>query len=298
MHVAGSNADVLIQAESGTGKELLARMIHQHSARSRGPFVAVNCVGFPESLLESELFGYVRGAFTGAMGTRQGRFEMANGGTLLLDEIGELPLNLQPKLLRVLQERQIDRLGDTRSIPVDVRVVATTNRNLLDLVKEGKFRPDLYYRLHVVPLSLPPLRSRREDIPELAAHFVRKHASTSTVPKLSPELVEKMTQYDWPGNIRELENFVRRALAMSTSPVLGADLLEGTEIALPQSVPSSAISMNAEAGTSLREAERRLFESTLQANNGNRTRTAEMLGISIRTVRNRIREYGLKERTA
>jgi two-component system response regulator AtoC len=299
MHVAGSNADVLIQAESGTGKELLARMIHRHSARSRGPFVAVNCVGFPESLLESELFGYVRGAFTGAMGTRQGRFEMANGGTLLLDEIGELPLNLQPKLLRVLQERQVDRLGDTRSLPVDVRVVATTNRNLLDLVKDGRFRPDLYYRLHVVPLSLPPLRARREDIPELAAHFVRKHAAGSTAPKLSPELIEKMTQYDWPGNIRELENFVRRALAMSASPILGADLLEGTEIDMSQAISQSPASFPAaEAGTSLRDAERRLFESTLQANSGNRTRTAEMLGISIRTVRNRIREYGLKERMA
>jgi DNA-binding NtrC family response regulator len=298
MHVAKATADVLVQAESGTGKEMLARLVHQHSNRSRGPFIAVSCVGFPETLLESELFGYVRGAFTGATATRQGRFEMANGGTLLLDEIGELPLNLQPKLLRVLQERQVDRLGDTRSIHIDVRVVATTNRNLLDLVKEGKFRSDLYYRLNVVPLRLPPLRERREDIPELAEHFLRKHAASGQRPKLAPDLVVRLGQYDWPGNVRELENFMRRLLAMSTSSVLGIELLEETELAQIEQSPVAAVVAAPEPGMSLRAVGRQLFESTLRANGGNRSRTAEMLGISVRTVRNKINEYGLKERLA
>jgi DNA-binding NtrC family response regulator len=300
VHVAKANADILVQAESGTGKEMLARLIHQNSPRAKGPFVAVNCIGFPETLLESELFGHVRGAFTGAMGMRQGRFELANGGTLLLDEIGELPLNLQPKLLRVLQERQVDRLGDTRSVPIDVRVIATTNRNLMDLVREGKFRPDLYYRLNVVPLRLPPVRERREDIAALAEHFVRKHASAGTRPRLSPGLVQRLEQYDWPGNVRELENFMRRLLAMSTSPILDVDLLEETELAHADLVAAAAAApmITHEAGISLRDAERQLFEQTLRAAGGNRTRTAQMLGISVRTVRNRINEYGLKERLA
>jgi DNA-binding NtrC family response regulator len=300
IHVAKATADVLVQAESGTGKEMLARLIHQHSERSKGPFVAVNCIGFPETLLESELFGHVRGAFTGAMGMRQGRFELANGGTLLLDEIGELPLNLQPKLLRVLQERQIDRLGDTRSIPIDVRVIATTNRNLMELVREGKFRPDLYYRLNVVPLRLPPLRERREDIAALAEHFIRKHASAGQRPKLAPDLMQRLDHYDWPGNVRELENFMRRLLAMSTSPILGVELLQETELAQADLVAAAATAptITPEAGMSLREAERQLFEQTLRAAGGNRTRTAQMLGISVRTVRNRINEYGLKEMPA
>jgi len=298
VHVAKATADVLVQAESGTGKEMLARLIHQNSNRANGPFIAVNCIGFPETLLESELFGYVRGAFTGATAMRQGRFEMANGGTLLLDEIGELPLNLQPKLLRVLQERQVDRLGDTRSIHIDVRVVATTNRNLMDLVKEGKFRSDLYYRLNVVPLRLPPLRERREDIPELAEHFLRKYAASGQRPKLASDMVVRLCQYDWPGNVRELENFMRRLLAMSTSPVLGIELLEETELAQIEPAPTTVVACMPEPGMSLRAVERQLLESTLKANGGNRSRTAEMLGISVRTVRNKINEYGLKERLA
>jgi two-component system response regulator AtoC len=297
IHIAKASADVLVQAESGTGKEMLARLIHQNSNRSKGPFIAVNCIGFPETLLESELFGHVRGAFTGAMNSRQGRFELANGGTLLLDEIGELPLNLQPKLLRVLQERQVDRLGDTRSVSIDVRVIATTNRNLMDLVREGKFRADLYYRLNVVPLRLPPVRERREDIASLAEHFVRKHASAGQRPKLSPELVQRLAQYDWPGNVRELENFMRRLLAMSTSPVLGVELLEETELDQAELVAAAAVAapmMSREAGRSLRDVERQLFEETLRASGGNRTKTAQTLGISVRTVRNKINEYGLR----
>ncbi len=302
MHVAKANADVLVQAESGTGKEMLARLIHQSSLRAKGPFIAVNCVGFPETLLESELFGHVRGAFTGAVNARQGRFELANGGTLLLDEIGELPLNLQPKLLRVLQERHVDRLGDARSTPIDVRVIATTNRNLMDLVREGKFRADLYYRLNVVPLRLPPLRERREDIASLAEHFVRKHATAGQRPKLAPQLIQRLEQYDWPGNVRELENFMRRLLAMSVSPVMGVELLEETELAhadlIAAAVTASTQAVVPAAGMSMRDAERQLFEQTLRVARGNRTRTAQMLGISVRTVRNKINEYGLKEQLA
>jgi len=202
-----------------------------------------------------------------------------------------------------LQERQIDRLGDTRSIPIDVRVVATTNRNLLELVKDGRFRADLYYRLHVVPLRLPTLRERREDIPALAEHFIQKHSSAWPRPKLAPDLVERLAAYDWPGNIRELENFTRRLLAMSTSSLLGVELLEETELADVQpevftEAPVQPTGSYPRTGMSLRAVERQLFESTLKANSGNRSRTAEMLGISVRTVRNKIREYGLKERLA
>ncbi len=295
---AQTDADILVEAESGTGKEVLARFIHSSSPRRHGPFVAVNCAAFPDTLLESELFGHVRGAFTGAIGSKPGKFEQANGGTLLLDEIGEMPLTMQPKLLRVLQEREVDRLGDTHPIPIDVRVIATTNRSLRELLDEGKFRLDLYYRLNVIPMGIPPLRERRQDIPELAESFMRRYAARSArgTVSLSPELVEKMQQYNWPGNIRELENFIRRALALSTAPVIGPEVMEGMEISEPASSTQPALA----AGTTLQEAERQLLARTLVATGGNRTRAAEMLGVSIRTVRNKIREYGLppKEQTA
>src|SRR5262249_52075548 len=199
--VARTDADVLIEAESGTGKELLARLIHRASRRSDGSFVAVNCSAFPENLLESELFGHVRGAFTGANAPKPGKFELANGGTLLLDEIGEMPLSLQPKLLRVLQEREIDRLGDTRSVAVDVRVIATTNRSLAEQVESGAFRADLYYRLNVVPLSIPPLRERRDDILPLAEFFLRKYEPRDRrgAFQIGPELSAQLQMHDWPG---------------------------------------------------------------------------------------------------
>lgn len=290
---ARTDADILVEAESGTGKELLARLVHRSSPRSQRPFVAVNCAGFPDTLLESELFGHMRGAFTGAMASKPGKFELAHTGTLLLDEIGEMPLSLQPKLLRVLQEREIDRLGDTRPLHVDVRVIATTNRPLAAMVAEGKFRADLFFRLNVIPLTLPPLRERREDVPDLVRHFVRKYAlaSRSSVVGFSPELLERLQAYDWPGNIRELENFVRRALALSPGPVVGLEILP--EAGFQTDDPSlGAI----EPGLTLREVERTLLERTLDATGGNRTRTAGMLGVSLRTVRNKIREFGLPPR--
>ncbi len=289
---AASDADILIEAESGTGKELAARLVHRLSARREGPFVAVNCAALPETLLEAELFGYVRGAFTGAVAPRPGKFEQADGGTLLLDEIGEMPLSLQPKLLRVLQEREVDRLGSSRPVAVNVRVIATTNRSLRELVARERFRADLYYRLNVIPVRLPPLRERREDIALLAAHFLKKYAGSSRWPQveLSAELEQRMLAYDWPGNVRELENFIRRALVLAPSPRLGPELLD--ELLL-----HSTGAETAEAGpVTLREMERRLLARTLEATGGNRTRTAELLGISIRTVRNKIRAYGLDDR--
>lgn len=287
---ACADADILIEAESGTGKELIARMIHRLSSRSAGPFVAVNCAAFPENLLESELFGHVRGAFTGALNAKPGKFELADGGTLLLDEVGEMPLALQPKLLRALQEREIDRLGDTRPLPVDVRVIATTNRFLRAQVDAGEFRADLFYRLHVIPLTIPPLRERREDILPLAEHFLRKHEPRSMSGRysLSPELVSQLKSQLWPGNVRELENFIRRALALSNGPLLQPQPLERYGAGAGEDLGASA-----NGGTTLQEMERSLLEKTLEATRGNRTHAARLMGVSLRTVRNKIREYGL-----
>jgi len=291
--VAASDADVLIQAESGTGKELLARLLHRLSPRRQRPFVAVNCAAFPETLLESELFGHTRGAFTGAAAAKPGKFELANGGTLLLDEVGEMPLPLQPKLLRVLQEREFDRLGDTRAVKIDIRVVATTNRPLEAMVREGGFRADLYYRLNVIPLSLPALRERPEDIPELAAHFARLYCAPGPPPALHPEFLARLQQHCWPGNVRELANLMRRAVALSygNGGGIGLEVLEPSEM-LAGPEPAAGL----RPGVSLEEMERRLLEVTLDATGGNRSRAAEMLGVSLRTVRNKIRGYGLPPR--
>jgi DNA-binding NtrC family response regulator len=292
-HVARTDADVLIEAESGTGKELVARTIHRASSRHKNAFVAVNCSALPDSLLESELFGHVRGAFTGAASNKVGKFELAHGGTLLLDEIGEMPMALQPKLLRVLQERELDRLGDTRSIPVDVRVIATTNRSLRERVALGEFRSDLYFRLNVVPLTIPPLRERREDIVPMAQYFFRKHHAYERfgIDKVSPELFEQMKAYEWPGNARELENFIRRAIALCTGTTLLPQPIEAAGV-MPQPDRVNGVS----SGVTLESVERELLEKTLEATRGNRTKTARMMGVSVRTVRKRIREYGLPER--
>jgi DNA-binding NtrC family response regulator len=293
--VARSDVDILIEAESGTGKEVVARIIHQHSSRRTGPFVAVNCSAFPENLLESELFGHVRGAFTGAQNAKAGKFELAHGGTLLLDEIGEMPLALQPKLLRVLQEREIDRLGDTKPVHVDVRIIATTNRPLHQQVKSNVFRADLYYRLHVVPLTIPPLRDRREDILPLAEYFLRKYepAESRGMFRISKELAEQLKWHDWPGNVRELENVIRRELAFAAGTTLDA-----REIELGSELREDAAPGEVRPGVTMHEMQRRLLEATLEATGGNRTRAAALMGVSLRTVRNKIREYGLAGRRA
>ena len=216
-----------MEAESGTGKELIARFIHDASNRRNKPFVAVNCSAIPEQLLESELFGHTRGAFTGATQNRLGKFAAAQGGTLLLDEIGEMPLNLQPKLLRVLQERQIEPLGESKPVVVDIRVIATTNVSLLNMVGQGRFRADLYYRLNVIPITLPPLRQRREDIPLLAHHFASKFSAQAgkPAPEFHTDFMNGLLSHDWPGNIRELSNFIRRVVALNDSNVIDASWL-------------------------------------------------------------------------
>jgi DNA-binding NtrC family response regulator len=296
-HAARTDADVLIEAESGTGKELFARYIHENSDRRNRPFVAVNCAAVPEHLLESELFGHVRGAFTGATSFKAGKFELAEGGTLLLDEIGEMPLHLQPKLLRALQEREVERLGDTHGTPVNIRIIATTNASLPAMVEQGKFRADLYYRLNVIPLPIPPLRERREDIPVLADFFVRKFASDAgrPMPILHPGFMTGLEAHTWPGNVREFGNFMRRVLTLSDGNEIGPECLQELSGAIGSRTPSTSPA-SLGAGTSMREFERHLLEATLQSTGGNRTRTAEMLGVSLRTIRNKIREHGLPPR--
>jgi len=286
--VAASDADILIEAESGTGKELLARLIHRMSPRRDRAFVAVNCAALPETLLESELFGHAKGAFTGALGTQPGKFEMANQGTLLLDEVGEMPLALQPKLLRAVQEREFYPLGATRTVRVDIRVIATTNRSLASMVAQGTFRADLYYRLNVIPLALPPLRERPEDVLELAQHFVRQYAPPGRTLSLTPEFRACLYEQSWPGNVRELANVMRRAVALCPGEELGPEAFAAPE------KPAGADRLR--PGLSLEEMERRLLEVTLAATGGNRSRAAEMLGVSLRTVRNKIRDYGLPSR--
>jgi transcriptional regulator with PAS, ATPase and Fis domain len=287
---ARSDADILLEAESGTGKELLARLIHDTSPRASRPFVAINCAAVPENLLESELFGHVRGAFTGALSRNAGKFELAHSGTLLLDEIGEMPLVLQPKLLRVLQEREFYRLGDVRPINVDVRVIASTNRSLQVLVLEGRFREDLYYRLNVIPLGLPPLRERGDDVIELAEYFAARFAAPAPAPVMCESFRASLRSQRWPGNVRELANAIRRAVALCNGDEITGDALRMG--ALPALGPAPWL----KPGLSLREAEKALLEITLEATAGNRTHAAELLGISLRTVRNKIREHGLPPR--
>ncbi|HSR70141.1 MAG TPA: sigma-54 dependent transcriptional regulator [Acidobacteriota bacterium] len=282
---AESDATVLVEAESGTGKELLARYIHRRSRRHRGPFVAVNCAALPDELLESELFGHEKGAFTGALKRKPGKFELADGGTILLDEVGEMPALLQAKLLRVLQEGEIDTVGGLQPVAVDVRVVATTNCNLKEAVGEGRFREDLYYRLNVIPLTIPPLGRRKDDIPLLVSHFCRKHEQGEERKHFSEETLDLLQKYDWPGNVRELENVVRRALAMCRNPVVSPGDL------FLQLDEEKAGGVQLKAGLSLREMEKEMIRVTLEETGGNRTHAAEMLGISLRTLRNKLKEY-------
>ncbi len=299
--VARSDASVLITGESGTGKEVLARYLHTRSNRVQKPFVSVNCAAIPDALLESELFGHEKGAFTGAVARRIGRFEEANGGTLLLDEISEMDVRLQAKLLRALQERVIDRVGGTQPVKVDIRVLATSNRNLAEEARKGTFREDLLYRLNVVNLRLPPLRDRPSDILELAGHFARKYAEANGVPPrpLSAEARRLVMQSPWPGNVRELENTLHRAVLLASGPEIDADAIrspEGDALAVAASPVARAVQA-AEAATrgfvgrSLAEVERDLILDTLDHCLGNRTHAAKILGISIRTLRNKLNEY-------
>ncbi len=298
--VARSDASVLITGESGTGKEVLARYLHTRSNRVQKPFVSVNCAAIPDALLESELFGHEKGAFTGAVARRIGRFEEANGGTLLLDEISEMDVRLQAKLLRALQERVIDRVGGTQPVKVDIRVLATSNRNLAEEARKGTFREDLLYRLNVVNLRLPPLRDRPSDILELAGHFARKYAEANGVPTrpLSAEARRLVMQSPWPGNVRELENTLHRAVLLASGPEIDADAIRSPEgDALAVAGPAARAVQAAEAATrgfvgrSLAEVERDLILDTLDHCLGNRTHAAKILGISIRTLRNKLNEY-------
>jgi two-component system response regulator AtoC len=290
--IAGADVTVLITGESGTGKEVAAREIHRRGPRSGEPFAAVNIGGIHEGLMESELFGHEKGAFTGAAGRKQGLFELAGRGCLFLDEIGEMPMPLQVKLLRVLQERKIRRLGGVIDIPVNARIISATNRNPEALVKEGRFREDLYYRLNVFRVSLPPLRERREDIPLLAEHFLGRKGPRS--PRLSPGALEKLTGYSFPGNIRELENFLERALIYCEGGLIregDIDLHEGPGAPRP-AVPSAAAP--APAGGRLEELEKQAVMEALAKSGGNRTRAAAALGVSRKTILNKIRLYGLE----
>ena len=304
--VAVSNASVLIAGESGTGKEVLARHIHQKSRRSSGPFIAINCAAIPDNLLESELFGHEKGAFSGALGRRIGKFESASGGTLLLDEISEMDVRLQAKLLRALQEREIDRLGGSGPVKIDVRILATSNRDMSSEVKAGRFRADLFFRINVITIEVPPLRERKADIASLATFYAEHYARLNGVPArpLSPSAMTLLEAHDWPGNVRELENTVHRAVLLSVGPELEGDAVEcprplpGDPADLPRRDEGSrsgdanvSPSISRLVGCSVEEVERALIIETLGHTAGNRTHAATILGISIRALRNKLRDY-------
>ncbi len=295
--VASTPATVLIEGESGTGKELVARYLHERSPRAHRPFVAVNCAALPDNLLESELFGYEKGAFSGAAVRKIGKFELAHTGTILLDEIGEMEIALQAKLLRVIQEREIDRVGGTRPVPVDIRIVATTNRNLKEEVRAGRFREDLYYRLRVFPVLLPPLRERPEDIALLAERFrLSFEQSHMAVGSFTPEAMGLLVRHSWPGNVRELENVVTRAAFLaagrSIRPEYLEDLLDPGEVRPERDLPE-AIEEGIRPGRSVWEVERELILRTLASCGGNKAQSARLLGINVRTLRNKLSEYGI-----
>lgn len=290
--VAPTNATVLLIGENGTGKEVLARAIHEESQRASGPFVAVSCAALPESLIESELFGHEKGAFTSATQARKGRFELADGGTLFLDEIGELTPAVQIKLLRVLQERAFERVGGTKTLNVDIRLIAASNRDLETELEAGRFRRDLFYRLNVVPLVLPPLHKRQEDIPVLAAHFAEKAADKHgrAKPELDPALIEALHDYDWPGNVRELENLIERLVVLSNGSSLGLEFLPERMLrVLPGTSPTDESTFEG-AVTSLK---RRLIANALQSEGGNKVAAAKRLGISRSYLHRLINEFRL-----
>ncbi|HHV79169.1 MAG TPA: sigma-54-dependent Fis family transcriptional regulator [Firmicutes bacterium] len=294
--VARTDAPVLIEGESGTGKELVARAIHWESNRRHKPFLPVNCAALPENLLESELFGYEEGAFTGAKRRKPGKFELADGGTIFLDEIGDLPQGMQAKVLRVIEEKEIERLGGTKRIPVDIRLVSATNKSLREEVGKGRFRQDLYYRLAVIPIKLPPLRERKEDIPLLVAHFIQTLNKTNqkNIKGVSPEAMNMLKAYEWPGNVRELKNVIQQTVVLGEGEVLTPEML-------PEYIKCQAVSHSTTAEHSLKDKiqelkagrERQMIQEALSKFGGNRTKAAEYLGISRRSLQMKIKAFGL-----
>jgi DNA-binding NtrC family response regulator len=290
---AKSKSTVLIQGESGTGKEMIARAIHEKSPRKKGPFVAVNCAALPEGLMESELFGHEKGSFTGAIAKKDGKFKIADRGTLLLDEISEMPMFLQAKLLRVIQEKEIDPVGSHSSIEVDVRIIATTNRNIKKEVKSGKFREDLFYRLNVIPLTLPKLSERGEDLDDLIDFFLKKYCNENDkkLSGIDKDAHEFLRGYHWPGNIRELENTIERAVVIADDKFIKVkDLMLSTP---HPSAADEGMGDFLRAGATISEMEQKLIMMSLEKTDGNKTRAAEMLGINVKTLRNKIKEYKL-----
>ena len=288
--VAPSNATVLIQGESGTGKELLAAYVHQHSRHPEAPYVALNCAALPDTLAESELFGHEKGSFTGAVGRKIGKFEQANKGTVVLDEISEMPVPLQAKLLRVLQEKEVDRIGGTRAVPIDARVVAISNVDLKTAVADGKFREDLYYRINVIPVIIPPLRERKDDIELLTQHFLEKFnlANHRSVAAIDPAALNMLLDHGWKGNVRELENVIERAVLIGDGRSI---LPEHLLLDFSDSDTPPIERLEVKAGYTVRQMEKKLIFRTLKEVDDNRTQAAELLGISIRTLRNKLHEY-------
>jgi transcriptional regulator with PAS, ATPase and Fis domain len=291
--VAPTDSTVLISGESGTGKEVLARHLHDLSTRAEGPFLSINCGALPESLLESELFGHVRGSFTGAVRDKQGLFVAARGGTFFLDEVGEMSPATQVKLLRVLQEREVIPVGATEALPVDVRIVAATNRDLEEEIRRGGFRSDLYYRLNVITLHLPPLRDRPEDVPLLAAHFLERFAATHNREelRLTPDALEVMQSYDWPGNVRELENALERAAVLTSGPEIDVEVLPAR---ITQRAPQPLVAASLPPNPSMEIIERAYIHWVLQSEGGNKTRAAEVLGIDPSTLYRKLMRYGME----
>jgi DNA-binding NtrC family response regulator len=294
--VAPGNSTVLLGGESGVGKDMIARAIHQHSRRASGPFIKINCTAIPENLLESELFGYEKGAFTGAANTKPGKFELADKGTIFLDEIGDVPGSIQVKLLRVLQDRDFERLGGTKTLKVDVRVVAATNQDLRAALEEGTFREDLYYRLNVVPINIPPLRDRKEDIPYLADYFVERFTRETAKPirGITPDAMRVLMDFHWPGNVRELENIIERGVALSTG-----DMLEVSDIRLDLSPARGESTAGAIAfppeGVTLEEFEDDIIQESLRRAGGNKSQAARRLGISRNALRYRLAKIGVPD---
>ncbi|MDH3494091.1 MAG: sigma-54 dependent transcriptional regulator [Acidobacteriota bacterium] len=295
LKIAKSSSTVLIRGESGTGKELIARSIHKNSPRSNQIFQAVNCAAINENLLESELFGHEKGSFTGAVGEKKGLFEVADGGTLFLDEIGELDISLQAKILRALQERQIRRVGGTKEINIDVRVVTATNRDLLKMTKEGRFREDLYYRLNVLSLEIPPLRDRGSDIPLLRDYFIRKHTrDTNRKIKLSKEVEKLLNSYNYPGNVRQLESAVERAILLCENDTIRIDDLPPEMVGGSESESTGQFKLPP-AGVNFEDVERSLIMQAMERTDNNITKSAKLLGLTFRTLQYRLEKYGIKK---